>query len=225
MYNKKLVRVPAALKRQLEWVVNKNDTVWKDCPSGHDIRVEIVVQYVPKGPAPRAHPTIKVPVVLSRRLKKVVDANQTIRANCPFDHDVRVEIKIEYVPKGGPQLNLRTEIQRKRVPLGPKMQRTNEPFGEEYFQALLDSALGSEDKRFVRLFKEHNNKPMAPIEWMRKYFNKMSHAKTINSLCRQHRIPASFGRTGEYLLGENIAFDRREKYKFYVMEPIRKARG
>ncbi len=219
-----LIRVPAALTRTLEGVVATNEDLRKKCPSGHDVKVSIKIWYAPKGERGFSTKSDKVPVGLMRKLKAVVEKSGTVRRNCPFEHDVKLSVSVQYVHKGPPRIDFRAEMRRARVPKGPKLVRSEQEFGSEHFGMLLGSALHMRDKRFVLLFQERGNRPMAPIEWMRAGYNRVSHVQGINALCRRHRLPASFGRTGHYIMEDGVDFDRRELYKFYVMEPARRGR-
>lgn len=172
---------------------------------------------------------VRVPEELKRNIERVIEKSRTVRANCPFGHDIRVNIEIKYIPREMKELYLGVNIRGKKSPKGPKMVPSEEPFTDEYFEALLAAPLREREKRFVRFFQERGNEPVSPMCWMQKYFSEFVHRRQINSLCKRHRIPISILPTGEY---DNVSEDvmsrvdpgRIAQYKFYVMQPAGRAR-
>ncbi len=167
---------------------------------------------------------VRVPAALKREIDSLIYKSRTVLAECPFGHDVKVTIEVEYVPKRGPELYLDVQIRRKKVPLGTKLIQSDEPMTDEHFEALLRAPLKQVSKRFIRLFHDSSNEPMSPTQWKRAGFPYMTHMREINSLCRRHCLGISFAETGEYDLGEASA-EMRMRYKFYVLERANKTRG
>jgi len=168
---------------------------------------------------------VRVPEMLKWEMEEIIGKNPTVRREYPFGHNVLVTIKIEYVPKSEPNLYLNAEIQRKRVGPSPKLVQSEEPFGEEHFEMLLQSPLRVVEKDFVRFFQKRENQPTSPAQWVREGFKESIHISKINSMCRRHRLGVALADTGEYDNQEKVPAKKRLKYKFYVMERADRARG
>lgn len=167
---------------------------------------------------------VRVPADLKRNLESVIYRSRTVLAECPFGHDVKVSVQIEYIPKRGPDLCLNVQLQRKRVSSGSRPVQSDEPMSGEHFEALLGAPLRLVQKKFVRFFQERGNKSASRLEWGTNGFPKtMTHVREINSICRRHNLGISFAETGEYDTQEGVSAGMRMKYKFYVLERARKA--
>lgn len=173
----------------------------------------------------RGNKSVRVPADLKRNIESVIWKSRTVLANCPFGHDVRVSVKVEYIPKGS-DLRLDVNIHRKKAPAGPKMVQSDEPFTEEYFEALLALPLRGIEKDFVRYFQIMQNEPISAFQWRKEGFSDSTQRRNINRICRLRRIPVSFAPTGEYEEQEGVDdVSLLLEYKFYVMEHERKTRG
>lgn len=171
---------------------------------------------------PSERKLVRVPAMLKQNVEAAIYKSRTVLANCPFGHDVRVEIKVEYIPKNHVSLDFYLEIERKRTSPGPRLVQSDEPFSEEHFDLLLRSPLQEREKRFVRFFQKRMNEPMSPLEWRRSGFPFFTSMREINFLCRHHRLGVTFAETGEYDTKEGVLASKLLKYKFYVLEKARK---
>jgi len=168
---------------------------------------------------------VRVPADLKRKIQDVIYHSRTVLAECPFGHDVKVSVQVEYIPIPRKDLFLDVQIQRKRVPSGSRPVQSDEPMGGEHFEALLGAPLRLVQKKFVRFFQERENKSASRLEWRKNGFpNMMTHVREINSLCRRHNLGISFAETGEYDEQEGASAEMRMRYKFYVLERATKTR-
>jgi hypothetical protein len=184
--------------------------------------MEVIMNRLEKGASERK--MVRIPAGLRQKLEEVVYKSRTVLAECPFGHDVKVHVTVEYVPKGGPDLDLSVRVYRKKTKPGPHLVQSDESVLDEHFEVLLDAPLRERERQFVRFFQDRDNEPTSPLQWMRKGFSEKVHVRAINSLCMRHRLGLSFADTGDFDIAEGISVDRLAKYKFYVMERARKAR-
>lgn len=215
----KTIRVPLQLRDQINKIISGDNTVWKKCPVGHDVRVEIKIRYVKACSGPQISFTGNVPVKLQNDIERVISSSRTVQANCPFEHNAKVEIKIEYI-RVNPKLDTSITIYREKV-LGPKMIISEVDFVSEHFELLLEQLLSQEQKRFVKFFRNRNNFQCSPIEWMREGFTQTIY-RGINSLCVRKRLCIVFAKTECF---HNIGISERlAKYRFFVTKPARAQR-
>jgi len=152
----------------------------------------------------------EIPKDLKDQIRDLVLKHPAIRVRQPANHKTVVGLSIHFEPIPD-EVEVILQVEKNR---DIKLVKSDEPFEEEHFEALLELPLSGLDREFVEFFQKSGNKPMTPIQWTTLGFAEKGRMDSINKMCKMHGLYIRFSTNGK----RHSEMWPDYEHQFYVMK-------